>query len=319
MVTQVSEPSILEGAPPYSWKVGGVKIVFPVERCEEAGGNRIVRRPRPGRNGAKLDDTGSIEKMYTLTCTFFNGVTEEGVSANQYPRNLDAMIASFDKHETGTLTLSTKGPRRCRADTYRRIEAFEETDSAGAVFTFIEDSEDGVSAQSFTAPSARAVSASFAGAASNACEQAGAMSADIVSITEFAGELEGLANAPGDYVAAVQQKAQQIDSACNRIERAFTGAAPDVIGPAASLLSDPLSIGPLRALRALRAVALRLPGEATSGGPKLRTIKFGTEMNLLEVAARFGQDIAELIAINGSIPNLSSILPGTSINIQEAT
>src|SRR5689334_5238078 len=103
--------SIFENYPPCSWTVQGDTIVFPVADIEEDGGNRIVRRRRPYRNGAKLDDTGSNEKVWRVTVVLENSIEEDGLDPNRplYPFVANALVSSFDLHDTGDLVLSTRG------------------------------------------------------------------------------------------------------------------------------------------------------------------------------------------------------------------
>ncbi|HZL96151.1 MAG TPA: DNA circularization N-terminal domain-containing protein, partial [Vicinamibacterales bacterium] len=99
--------------PPASWQVPGrALITFLVEDIQEDGGNRLVAHERPYRDGAKHDDTGSRAKRWAITSPSYNDHTEEGVEQNQYPAVLNALIDSFDVHETGTLTLPTRGAVR---------------------------------------------------------------------------------------------------------------------------------------------------------------------------------------------------------------
>ena len=47
---------IFEKMPAAQFTVAGLTLGFPVLRIQQSGGNRIVKRERPYRDGAKLDD-----------------------------------------------------------------------------------------------------------------------------------------------------------------------------------------------------------------------------------------------------------------------
>src|SRR5262245_15019791 len=98
-----------------SWKVGqrSGTLKFPVSSIQESGGNRIVERNRPYRNGAKLDDVGSNATKWTIEAVFENSIMEgeKGLDQNVllYPNVLNAVLDSFRIHGTGDLVIPTRG------------------------------------------------------------------------------------------------------------------------------------------------------------------------------------------------------------------
>jgi hypothetical protein len=98
---------VFEGYPVGSWTAeNAATIAFPVEDIGESGGNRIIERERPYRDGAKLDDTGRKATQFTMVCKFENTITEPGLEINGlknlYPDVLNDLIASFGIHKTMT-------------------------------------------------------------------------------------------------------------------------------------------------------------------------------------------------------------------------
>src|SRR5262245_48579282 len=212
-----------------TWEVTGYSIPLPVGRIEEDGGNRLVPRERPNRRGAKVDDTGSSAVQWLLVCDFYNGISEPGMPAEEmYPDLLNKLVQSFDVHETGTLRLPHIGSRRCRAWKYKRIETSEERDTGLTTLTFLEDNEDATTTATFQSPSARSVAKQQAESTTFSAENAGIDAGDLgQSLDEMAADLEGLANAPFEYVGDLETKAKQIDGACERIEAVYTKATDE--------------------------------------------------------------------------------------------
>ncbi len=298
------------------WEVTGYNVVLPVKTVRTRGGNRIVPRERANRNGAKLDDTGSKPKVWTLDVDFYNGIDEPDMPADDmYPSLANDLEKSCDIHETGTLTLPTIGKRRCRLLDYDREESFEERDTGRFSLTFMEDNEDAITASSFSSPSARSVSRQLAEATTASAEQDGIELTDIgSSLTELASELEGLANAPFEYVGDLQAKAGQISRACARIEAVHTSAADEV----GLLLTSPMSSRTLRKLRELNDTAARVVQERLSSMPVLVPFRVASQRTLFDVAASLNQDAALLLKANPDLPNPLAIDAGTTINVYES-
>ena len=298
-----------------AWEVTGYRIALPVIRVEEDGGNRLVPRERAHRRGAKVDDTGSAPVQWLLVCDFYNGITEPGMPAeDMYPDLLNNLVKSFDVHETGTLTLPHIGPRRCRAWKYKRIETSEERDAGLTTLTFLEDNEDATTAASFQSPAARSVAKQQAESTTFSAESAGIDASDLgQSLTELASELEGLANAPGEYVGDLETKAKQIEAACERIEAVHTQAVDE----AGKLLTRPDQSLVVRKLRQLRDTTARVVGERLSSMPRLVPKRFGSQRSIFDVATELGQDAQKLMQANPGIEDMLAIPAGTPVLVFE--
>lgn len=306
--------TIFEGFVLCTWEVNGDTFELSVVHIEEEGGNRLVERERPNRDGAKIDDTGSKAKRWTLTCDWYNSSTEPGIPAANYPDVLNGMLVSFDVHDTGTLTLPNIGPRRCRAATYRRIETSEERDSAATTFTFIEDNEDGTTSSSFLSPSARSVIVSMAEATTFSLESAGVSPGNFLSsLNELAADIEGILMAPGRFVQDLETKVKAMDAACKRIEDAFTGAVPNVTGEASKLLALTGNSLAVRQLRKLRDVVRRAVGEHVSSRPTTIVRMWLTPRSIFDIAVELGQDPIALIDVNPGLDNLLMIPARTPV------
>ena len=154
----VPRDPVFEQYPSASWSVGTqVALVFPVTEITEEGGNRIVLRERPYRDGAKVDDIGSKAKSWSLKAIFENTINEGLIQNGQplYPGVLNELIRSFDQHETGDLIVPTVGKVRARAQSYVRTERNDERDYATVEFKFVQDNEDAIDATSFTLPTVK--------------------------------------------------------------------------------------------------------------------------------------------------------------------
>lgn len=304
-----------ENLPPCSWEVAGKKIIFPIEAIREHGGNRIIENERAYRDGAKLDDTGSKAKVYELDVALFNGHTEPGLVDGDalYPQVANDLVASFDAHEVGTLTLPTKGPRRCRAEVYDRSETFDQRGLAFLKLSFKEDNEEAQVA--FQAPSARSTVRTLAAFTFNLGLQLGALSDDLLSLTELAGQIEALANAPGEFLGDLITKAHQIDSALGRIEGAFT-KDNKLFDAADSLASFPAGSSLLAKTRALRDTSARVVSERMATMPRIVTRVFKSDTSLVSLSAKLQQSLEKLMAINPGI-NPLRIEAGTPVKVYD--
>lgn len=303
--------------PTATWQAKGKRaLAFAVGQLRESGGNRLVPHERPRRNGAKFDDTGSQAKQFQIASPFYTTCEDPGIEADRYyPQVLNELIDSFDVHEVGTLTLPTRGPVRCRAQSYDRTEAAEERDYAAVTFTFVQDNEDSVLTSSFINPSARSTAKRGAEAAAFFLESQGASSKSFgASLAQLASDIEGLAAAPDAFVADLKTKAHQIQSAADRITDAFSGGS----GDGGSLLLDPVSAHVHRQLALLKDTVGRAVAEKLSNRPRRKVVKFKTAVGIMQVAAKHNQSIADLLAANPQIGNPFLIPEGTPINIYES-
>jgi len=207
------QETVSEQYPIAKFEVQGRAETFVVTSIEEAGGNRIVRHERPFRDGSKLDDTGSDPITWTIESVFNNTIQEDGLGPDPlYPTVLNRIIRLFNVHETGNLTVPTRGTIRARAHTYRRREGSDPVDEASVTFVFIEDNEDAVERGALKEPTARA------------------MLIRLVQQTRFDQESTGLmpfttALAAALTTAATYLVAEALDDAQSERRRVFRGAA----------------------------------------------------------------------------------------------
>lgn len=306
--------TIFEQYPVCIWEVIGFRIPIPVKKISERGGNRLVRRTRQNRNGSKLDDTGSMEKTWTLDVDFFNGSREDGIPSDLYPDMLNDLIRSFDVHQTGDLTLPTVGKRRCRAETYQRDESFEEIDCAIVSLTFVEDNEDVMNASTVTAPSARSVSRRLADLTTFSAQQNGVSLSDSgAGIAELASEVEALITSPFEYFGDLQAQAAKVQALCERLEATHTTRRSQV----GELLSQPPGARAVRGLVELRDKAARIVEERQSAMPRLVPYVVPTQRSIFDIAAQFEQDPSQLLAANPEIGNPLAIPPRTVVKVFE--
>jgi len=304
-----------ESYPVASWKVGKLAALrFPVLSISESGGNRIVQRERPYRNGAKLDDTGSKAKSWTIKVCFENSIVEPGLDTTKllYPDVLNELIASFDTHECGDLTLPTRGKVRARAESYTRDEVTEERDGAALSFTFVADNEDSVGAQQFEQRTANASARTLSEQTVFSAAQEGVWDASLSDINEFASELEGFANFPGDTVADVDSQASIVIGACNRVGRAFARENEEN----RNMINDPELSQTQRKLEETKDVSGRIRGEAMAGRPRPVPYNVFADTDLFDIAARIGQLAESLIAINPNVDPLY-VPAGTVVQVLE--
>lgn len=302
--------TIFEQYPVASWKVGSLPALkFPVVSISESGGNRIVERERPYRDGSKLDDVGSKSKAWSIKVLFENSIVEEGLDTTTalYPDVLNDLIASFDIHETGDLVVPTRGSVRCRAESYQRDEVDSDRDGAVVTFTFRADNEDNVGAQQFEQLNVNASANRLSEQTVFSATSEGMWSTSLADINEFASELEAYSNFPGDVVADIDSQASIVIGACNRVGRAFTRESEEN----RNLLNDPELSLTQRKLVETEDMAGRALNEAYQGRPKPVSFFVEGVTDLYTIAAKFGQDPSDLISIN---PNIDPLyIPARSV------
>jgi len=289
---------IFSAYPTASWRVGdGEPLFFPVVDISESGGKRIVQHQRPHRQGAKLEDTGSKPRSWTVTAIFNNSIQEavqNGVPL--YPQRLRQILKSFDTAETGTLVLPTVGKVRARPETYERKESPEQQDTASLTLTFIEDNEESLDRAALNPPSVVATLLKIAQQTTFTLQRNG-ISDTGLSLTEFAAEIEGLLLAPGRSVADLGAVVRSHRRAIQRMIDAATTAA----NAGGGLFSEPRGSEMQRQLRILLDREAAAENERTSSRP--RTVAFVIDVevtSIIEVAARVDQDAEELMDLNAA-------------------
>lgn len=312
--------AIFEQYQPGQWRAAPDEpvLAFPVLDVNEAGGNRIIERDRPYRAGAKLDNTGSKAKRWTMRVAFENSLQEPGIDAVNggvalYPDVLNALLDSFDRFpdETGDLSVPTRGWVRARMESYGRVEEFGERDYAVLTLTFVEDNEDRVDASSFTAPTVSANARRLSEVTTFDAQSDGIWDDDTRSLEETAADLEAVANAPGETQQEVDQKAGASIGSVNRVLKAFS--EPGRGGR--DKLRDPESSSTYRKLQATKEIAGRSRQEARRGRPPLVSVVFERRQSLVTVAAMFEQDFDDLLAVNPQIDDPLYIPPRTPVKV----
>lgn len=295
------------------WLVGGLTLYIAVMKISEDGGNRIVRRQRPYRNGAKLDDTASKEKVWVVEGIYNNNLEETGIPDDvvMYPDMMNATIASADIHETGTLQLPTRPVIRCRLESYQRTESSEARDTGYVTFTFVQDNEDNIDAQSFKAPTVRATVRRTVDETTFGMESLGGFSQFLADLEDAAENLEDAMNAPGEAIQDADQKAARVVRLAQNVEDQFVRSA----NLGRDLLTDPDSWATFRQLRILQDRTASAATEKSSAIAPVVSAIFETSRSLFDIAVELAQDPTDLAAINGHLENLLAIPAGTVVKI----
>jgi prophage DNA circulation protein len=298
-----------------SWQVGNYPALrFPVLSISEGGGNRIVERERPYRDGVKLDDTGSKGKTWSVRVCFENSIVEEGLdqSTQLYPDILNQLIASFDFHEPGELILPTRGFIAARAVDYQREETFDDRDSATVTFTWKEDNQDDVGNLQFEQYNANASARRLGQQTFFSASSEGVWSSSLVDLQTSASQLEAYANYPDDTMADIDTQSAIVIGASNRVIRAFSHQNDT----RRNRLGDPELSTTQRQLEATKDMAGRARAQAYRGRPRqVPFVPKGTT-NIFAIAAMLRQKPEDLLAINPSIDPLY-IAGGSVVNVLE--
>lgn len=284
------------------WTVAGRTIGLAVTSIEEGGENRLVKRERPYRDGAKLDDTGSAAKQWNVHCVFNNTVTETGLDAINgglplYPDVLNAVLELFDIHETGDLILPTAGKVRVKAATYQRVEGAELRDTCPLVLVFIEDNEDKVDFRSLQQPSANANARRLASTTEFDAQTAAVWSASLAQVNTLLSDLETIINSPGSVEQDVAETAMRIQGHTNRIRQAFKSQAKD----SRNMLRDPSNSRVERKMVRANDLSARAIQQARKGRPQTVVIVFQQWTSLFRVSAIVGQSFDDLLEVNPEV------------------
>ena len=306
--------------PTAAWTVGGKTIKFPTERIEETGGNRIAKHKRLYRRGARCDDTGAEPKGWRITIPVFNSVQHEaGIDgANQYPDLAVAITDSFDVHEVGTLTTPTRGERRCRAEHYTRSETSEERDFAALVCEWTEDNEDDESVAAYSGPTACSALTAIMTEVYTGCEMLGANDPALGDLRDLAADLQGMAEAPWQFVDDMDAKVTAFEDTCQAVEDAFTGAAERGASEGQQMLTDPSASFAGRRLRALQDISAGLrPGGTAAGAIRTTTRTYQRTLSIFDVAIDVGQSPEDLLNLNRGLPDVLAIQAKTPVTVYE--
>lgn len=306
--------TIFESYPAAKWQIKSYSILFPIEgTITESGGNRLVKRERSYRDGAKIDDTGSIPRSWTFTAVFENSVVEDNVVSKAgdelYPTRLRKMIESFSVHEAGDLTIPTVGTVRARLNTYRRIESADETrDGAKLELTFDEDNEDSVDASSITAPSVNANMRLLGETTQFSAESDGIMDDDFISdFASMMNDLEEAANSVTTTQSDIQSQAGFVRAKTTQVGQTYK-----------STLVDPATSTTQRKLEQSNDVAARSQTQSNDGSnPVVVTILTDRTRTLMDIAIELTQNYPALLAINPQLPDPLNIPQNTIVKVYD--
>jgi prophage DNA circulation protein len=281
------------------WQVGNSPtIYFPVLRITETGGNRIVPQERPFRDGGKLDDTGGKIRQWSIITHFSNRINEPGTEQNGeplYPGVLNAMVQSFNEHETGNLILPTIGKVRVRAESYSRVEEYDNVDVGLLDLLFTHDNEDALDRAVLSPPTVIATLTTVAEQALGSLQRDAVWGEDHKSLIEFASEVQSLMLAPGRATADLQS-----------VVRAHRRAIERVINTASGELgldtdSQPRGSESERLLRTMLDRLASAEDERGQSRPRTKAFVIDVERtSLYEIAARLNQDAEELLDLNAA-------------------
>lgn len=291
---------IFEGYQCAQWKVGNADTIYlAVMGISERGGNRIVQQERPFRDGAKLDDTGAKARQWCFTAHFSNRINEPGTEQNGeplYPGILNAMIRSFDEHETGDLTLPTVGKVRVRAEDYSRREDPEAIDVGVLELTFTQDNEDALDRALLQPPSVVATITLLAEVITGSTKRDAVWGEDQKSLIEYASEIQTLLLSPGRATNDLQSVVTAHRRALQSVLAAGETAALD-----ADLINEPRGNETERNLRTMLDREAAAQDERTSSRPRTQAFVVDVERtSIYEIAARLDQDAEELLDLNAA-------------------
>jgi len=320
-----TEASVFSSYEPAQWKVGtSDNLAFPVLRIREEGGNRIIPRERPFRDGEKLDDSGSKAKRWTMTAVFENSIIGTGdvkglgepdirrINGDKslYPDVLQEMLDSFDIHETGDLVVPTRGSVRARAETYSRNESFDQRDCAVVDFVFVEDNEDDVIAKSFTTATASANARVLAEATTFDAQSAGSWDDAMESFVELMADMQNIATMPEEYQRDVDMQTSAVIGAANTTTKIFSQSHKT----GRDIFSDAESSRTRRKLEEGKEVAADAAFNLRKRDP-LISVVFNRRRSLVQIAGELQQDFETLLSVNKHIANPLYIEPGTIVRV----
>lgn len=289
---------------PASWVPDdGEAVLFPVLSREKQSGNRIVKRTRPYRPGSKLDDTGEKEDTFQVLALFCNEIDEPrlGTEVDLWPDRINLLDAALRSKVTGTLHLPWERNIRCRPETWSRSADTTIRNAERMNITFVRDNEDSLNPSEITEW--------FGGSTNRTVEEAefdaeslGDWDGDFSALTEFAADLEALANAPGDLQADVETKALQVQRAVESIERTLG-------------LSDPESAPLQRKLLEIRDASARASSQSRASRPRVVSRSFTHDTDIYTVAAETGNSVSDLLALNTQLEDPTYIPAGTLVQV----
>lgn len=286
-----------------SWRVGDEpRIYFAVTALHDSQKNRIIEHERPYREGAKLDDMGSVARRWRMSIVWNATLAEKGLELNGKPlfpdvlRDMQRIADSV--HKTGDLVVPGLGNVRARLETFDTAETEDELDTARTEATFIQDNEESLDRTLIRAPTARATTQRVADQTTFSAQAAGHWTDDLEDLSDFAAEVEGALQEPGRAINKVQTQVRRNRRAIERMIDAGHQTAQDVGGP----LLEPANSEVERLAVLLLDRQASAADERQSSQPA--TVPFVIDVprtSIFEVAARLNQDAADLLDLNDAV------------------
>jgi len=274
---------------------------------------RIVEQKRPGVDGAPLDDQGANPKVYNLRILFADGHGRAEIPTPTYPDYHEKFLAAVDNGDTVTTYFPGRGEKRVKIKRLASEQTAMMRNAEVVTLLCLEDREDErPTADSFVLPSAKSAGPVVARQFLAAAETIGLGGDFVDAVERFAAELEAAAQSPFDSAAEIQDRADRLQAACERVES---------IGSKVQDRANALAFAPLvpgdaglacRLLKKLQGVAAA-HRTAIYGVSTTQARAFARTVSIYEVAQKLGQPVEDLIRMNARLPSLLSIPPGTKI------
>lgn len=312
-IAEKTRLSIQEQTAACSFTANGIRVTFAIQDDKLRKRNRLVRHERPYRPGAKLDSTGPEARVWNIKAIFNNSLEEPGLDQNvqQYPDNLNALMDLVDVQATGDFVHPIDGKARARLESGDRTVIHDEEDTAYVELCIIEDNEESVDKLSFQRPSIKGSFKRIAEQTVFTAKQEGLWSEDLVSLREFASDIEGLLTFPGEYADAVVAQMRGAQRALKSVLMTARQQRNDNL--------QRLNETPLRTitsvLRMLDIVGYALE-EHNAGQPRTMPFFVKDDTTIYAIAADKKQDPEELMELNAQrIDDPFHVQRGTTIRI----
>lgn len=309
--------SELSTRPALSWQPDGEeKVTFTCASIQESFDPRLVKRERPYRYGAKLDDTGCGPITWSVRTDMFDGLIEDGVPTNQFTEIEPKLFLLCQTGKTGFLTLPTRGIVRAKVASWKRGDDLSERDVAQVDITWIEDNEEDIDFYSFEEFSARATSQSFAKLTTQDLGAIGISDIDTQSLQNSAFQLEDAAKSPGNNLQEIEARARQLAAKAAKIEQYYTSGPPDA-DQITNLLGVPDSYSAIRRLRNLRDTAQRAVYEQVSSQPKVIVYKPQRNSSAMEIALETKNTFGDVLQLNKNLLDVFFIPKNTPVRVYD--
>lgn len=279
-------------------------ILFPVLTRDVTGSNRLQKRTRPWRHGAKVDTTGSEADEYVVEAIFHNDVDEDDLGSDPplWPDRLNQLVAALKSFDTATLHLPWERNIRVKGATWKRHASSDIREGETVSITFVVDNEDKTDAQAVAGKSLSNAKRLVEEATFDA-ESLGSLSDTISNLNDLADSVNEAAAAPGDFANDLSNQQRSLEHACGRARDALDLGA-----------QTPAEIVQLAASMVKLLQVQDLAG-SSAGARQRRTTRrtYTVARDLYAIAAELGQDPDALLALNSQLDDPAYIPPGTVV------